>query len=219
MANDKSEHIDFQTITIQELPEELPAGKPPHPLQIFVSRDLVEVARPGDRVAVTGISYPKMFADNIITAMKRGFLSFKPQIIANNIEILNADLTETSLSPEDEKYFESFTNVGPLKLKEKLIQSFAPNVKGHIEIKESILLMMAAPDQELMWDGSKKRGDVNVFLIGDAGVAKSEMLKFAARVAPRGIYTSGRGSSNAGLTAAVIKDTKNRVLCFGGRCF
>ena len=73
-------------------------------------------------------------------------------------------------------------------------------------IKEAILLLIVGSNQRPLGDGSKIRGDINVFLVGDPGTAKSEMLKFCSRIAPRGLYTSGRGSTAAGLTAAVQRD-------------
>ena len=71
--------------------------------------------------------------------------------------------------------------------------------------KEAILLLIVGSTQRVLTDGTKIRGDINVFLVGDPGTAKSEMLKFCARIAPRGLYTSGRGSTAAGLTAAVVR--------------
>ena len=75
---------------------------------------------------------------------------------------------------------------------------------------------MAGSTQRELEDGSKIRGDINVFLVGDPGTAKSEMLKFCVRVAPRGLYTSGRGSTAAGLTAAVVRDTNGIFMLEAG---
>ena len=90
------------------------------------------------------------------------------------------------------------------------------HITGHRIIKESILLLMAGSTQRELQDGSKIRGDINIFLVGDPGTAKSEMLKFCARIAPRGLYTSGRGSTAAGLTAAVVRDVNGIFMLEAG---
>jgi len=97
-----------------------------------------------------------------------------------------------------------------------LIGSFAPHIRGHEIFKEAILLLIVGSTQRALSDGSKVRGDINVFLVGDPGTAKSEMLKFCSRIAPRGLYTSGRGSTAAGLTAAVVRDTSGIFMLEAG---
>ena len=99
---------------------------------------------------------------------------------------------------------------------QRLIDSFAPHIQGQTLIKEAILLLIVGSNQRSLGDGSKIRGDINVFLVGDPGTAKSEMLKFCARIAPRGLYTSGRGSTAAGLTAAVVKDKTGIMMLEAG---
>jgi replicative DNA helicase Mcm len=99
---------------------------------------------------------------------------------------------------------------------DKLIASFAPHVYGHEVIKEAILLLIVGSITKKLEDGSTRRGDLNIFLVGDPGTAKSEMLKFAAKIAPRGLYTSGRGTTAAGLTAAVIRDKSGIMMLEAG---
>jgi replicative DNA helicase Mcm len=99
---------------------------------------------------------------------------------------------------------------------EKLIASFAPHIYGHEPIKEAILLLIVGSVTKRLEDGSTRRGDINVLLVGDPGTAKSEMLKFTAKIAPRGLYTSGRGSTAAGLTAAVIRDKSGIMMLEAG---
>ena len=118
------------------------------------------------------------------------------------------------VSPEEEKIIKSLTqNSG---IYQRLIDSFAPHIEGHSLIKEAILLLIVGSTQRHLQDGSKIRGDINVFLVGDPGTAKSEMLKFCARIAPRGLYTSGRGSTAAGLTAAVVRDKTGIMMLEAG---
>jgi replicative DNA helicase Mcm len=118
------------------------------------------------------------------------------------------------ISPEEEKMIKALSQSSDVY--QRLIDSFAPHIQGQSLIKESILLLIVGSNQRLLGDGSKIRGDINVFLVGDPGTAKSEMLKFCARIAPRGLYTSGRGSTAAGLTAAVVRDKTGIMMLEAG---
>lgn len=74
------------------------------------------------------------------------------------------------------------------------------------DVKKALLLMIVGGVTKEMHDGLRIRGDINVALIGDPGVAKSQLLRYIAQASPRGIYTTGKGSSSVGLTAAVMRD-------------
>ncbi|XP_023751083.1 DNA replication licensing factor MCM7 [Lactuca sativa] len=88
----------------------------------------------------------------------------------------------------------------------KLSRSFAPEIFGHEDIKKALLLLLVGTPHRKLKDGMKIRGDLHICLMGDPGVAKSQLLKHIITVAPRGVYTTGKGSSGVGLTAAVQKD-------------
>ncbi|MEK6944416.1 MAG: minichromosome maintenance protein MCM, partial [Thermoproteota archaeon] len=118
------------------------------------------------------------------------------------------------VSPEEEKIIKSLSTNPDIY--DRLVDSFAPHIHGHSIIKEAILLLVVGSTQRLLQDGTKIRGDINIFLVGDPGTAKSEMLKFCARIAPRGLYTSGRGSTAAGLTAAVVRDKTGIMMLEAG---
>ena len=99
----------------------------------------------------------------------------------------------------------------------KMAQSIAPEIFGHEDVKKALLLLLVGGATKEMGDGMKIRGDINVCLMGDPGVAKSQLLKYIATVAPRAIYTTGKGSSGVGLTAAVVRDsTTNELVLEGG---
>jgi DNA replication licensing factor MCM7 len=97
----------------------------------------------------------------------------------------------------------------------KLAHSIAPEIYGHEDVKKALLLMMAGGVSKTMADGMNIKGDMNICLMGDPGVAKSQLLKYIARIAPRGVYTTGKGSSGVGLTAAVIKDPVTNEMILG----
>jgi len=205
---EESRFIDFQMVRLQELPEDLPPGQLPHYVDVTVLQDLVDNARPGDRIILTGIV---RIEQEHIPSMRGKSGIYRLRIQGNNIEFLGGRGTKTSrsiereeISIDEEKIIKSLAKNADNY--ERLVASFAPHISGQDIIKEAILLLIVGSTQRILTDGTKIRGDINIFLVGDPGTAKSEMLKFCARIAPRGLYTSGRGSTAAGLTAAVVRD-------------
>ncbi|MBI3253831.1 MAG: minichromosome maintenance protein MCM [Nitrosopumilales archaeon] len=215
---ESSRFIDFQILRLQELPEDLPPGQLPHYVDVSIKQDLVDNARPGDRIILTGIV--RIEQDQIAGARTTSGL-YRLRIDGNNIEFLGGRGIKSSrktereeVSPEEEKIIKSLSTNPDIY--DRLVDSFAPHIQGHSIIKESILLLVVGSTQRLLQDGAKIRGDINIFLVGDPGTAKSEMLKFCARIAPRGLYTSGRGSTAAGLTAAVVRDKTGIMMLEAG---
>ena len=216
---ESSRFIDVQFVRLQELPEDLPPGQLPHYLDVTVKQDLVDNARPGDRVVLTGIV--RIEQEKMSGVSKASSPLYRLRLDGNNVEFLGSKKDKSSrkiqreeISQEDEKMIKSLSKSPDLY--QQLIDSYAPHITGHETVKESILLLMAGSTQRELQDGSKIRGDINIFLVGDPGTAKSEMLKFCVRVAPRGLYTSGRGSTAAGLTAAVVRDTNGIFMLEAG---
>ena len=214
-----SKFIDFQILRLQELPEDLPPGQLPHYIDVTTKQDLVDNARPGDRIMLTGVVRVEQEPVAGVTRGHSGL--YRLRIEGNNIEFLGGRAGKTSrkikreeISPEDEKLIKALAQSPDVY--QKLIDSFAPHIQGQSLIKEAILLLVVGSNQRSLGDGSKIRGDINVFLVGDPGTAKSEMLKFCSRIAPRGLYTSGRGSTAAGLTAAVTKDKTGIMMLEAG---
>ena len=98
-----------------------------------------------------------------------------------------------------------------------LAYSISPEIFGHLDVKKAILLLLVGGVTRVQVDGMRIRGDLNVCLMGDPGVAKSQLLKACTRISPRGVYTTGKGSSGVGLTAAVLRDpTTNELVLEGG---
>jgi replicative DNA helicase Mcm len=218
MDPENSIFIDFQMVRLQELPEDLPAGQLPHYVEVTVMGDLVDQCRPGDRIILTGII--RIEQEPMAPQAKTSL--FRLRMEGNNIEYLGGragskdtrTVERIAISADDERQIR--TIAAKPDAYEKLIASFAPHIYGHEVIKEAILLLIVGSVTKKLDDGSTRRGDVNVLLVGDPGTAKSEMLKFAAKIAPRGLYTSGRGSTAAGLTAAVIRDKSGIMMLEAG---
>ncbi|MDQ3884489.1 MAG: minichromosome maintenance protein MCM [Thermoproteota archaeon] len=218
MDPENSVFIDFQMVRLQELPEDLPAGQLPHYIEVTVMSDLVDQCRPGDRIILTGII--RIEQEQLVPQSKTSL--FRLRMEGNNIEYLGGragskdtrSIERITISTEDERQIRTIAS--KLDAYEKLISSFAPHIYGHEPIKEAILLLIVGSVTKRLDDGSTRRGDINVLLVGDPGTAKSEMLKFTAKIAPRGLYTSGRGSTAAGLTAAVIRDKSGIMMLEAG---
>ena len=108
------------------------------------------------------------------------------------------------------------SSAGEMQLYTRLASSICPEIFGMDEVKKALLLLMIGGVTKEMVDGMKIRGNINVLLMGDPGIAKSQMLKHISTFAPRGIYTTGKGSSGVGLTAAVTRDNITKELVLEG---
>ena len=216
---EESRFIDFQIIRLQELPEDLPPGQLPHYVNVSMKQDLVDYARPGDRIVLTGIV--RIEQERVSGVKQSESALYRLRMDGNNIEFIGGRGIKGSrrtereeISPDEQKIIRTLSKNPDIY--DRLIASFAPHIRGHELFKEAILLLIVGSTQRALSDGSKVRGDINVFLVGDPGTAKSEMLKFCARIAPRGLYTSGRGSTAAGLTAAVVRDASGIFMLEAG---
>lgn len=210
LSDRETEFIDFQVIRIQELPEELPPGQLPQSFDVNLTGDLVNTARPGDRITLNGI----VRTEPEYTQAGRLRL-FRSRIDANYLETMGKGPAEKiEITKEDEALIKSVA--AQPNAYERLVESVAPSIHGMDAQKEAVLLMIVGSPQRTLPDGTTIRGDVNVLLLGDPGTAKSELLKYAARIAPRGLYTSGRGSTAAGLTAAVVREKSGMMMLEAG---
>ena len=216
---EESRFIDFQIVRLQELPEDLPPGQLPHYVNVSMKQDLVDYARPGDRIVLTGIV--RIEQERVSGVKQSESALYRLRMDGNNIEFIGGRgikgtrrTEREEISPDEQKIIRTLSKNPDIY--NRLIASFAPHIRGHELFKEAILLLIVGSTQRALSDGSKVRGDINVFLVGDPGTAKSEMLKFCARIAPRGLYTSGRGSTAAGLTAAVVRDASGIFMLEAG---
>ncbi len=197
---EKTKLIDWQKAIVQERPEEVPPGQLPRQLEAILEDDLVDSARPGDRVRLTGILMLKQ--DTLVRRGSRSVFDVYLKVIS--VEVSQKVLDEVEITEEDKKKILEMAR-DPW-IKERVIASIAPSIYDHWEIKEAIALALFGGVPKVMPDGTRIRGDIHVLIIGDPGTAKSQLLQFASRVAPRSVYTTGKGATAAGLTAAVVRE-------------
>ncbi|KAJ3120180.1 MCM DNA helicase complex subunit mcm6, partial [Nowakowskiella sp. JEL0407] len=244
---DQSKFVDWQKIRVQENPGEVPSGAMPRSMDVIIRNEIVERAKAGDKIIITGT--PIVVPDvAVLTGAKiemqreagggrgkDGFgtegvgglkslgvreLTYKVIFLACFIQPAAMKDALTALHELDEqndpeKISSSFTTEEIQQLKEmkddrmlyqNLIRSIAPHIFGHEDIKKGILLQLLGGVHKVTPEKIHLRGDINVCIVGDPSTAKSQFLKYVAKLMPRAIYTSGKASSAAGLTASVVKD-------------
>jgi len=214
-----SKYRDYQTVTIQEMPEKAPAGQLPRSIDVVVDDDLVDRLKPGDRAQVVGVY------KSLATAFNGQVPStFRSVIVANSVRLINRDAVAPQLSAGDIDRIRTLSRRRDVF--ELVARSLAPSIYGHEHIKQAVALLLLggvernirntnttstststnAPGEEDMATSTHIRGDINLMLVGDPSTAKSQMLRFVLGIAPLAIATTGRGSSGVGLTAAVTSD-------------
>jgi DNA replication licensing factor MCM5 len=205
IVHDKSHFVDQQTLKLQETPGSVPVGELPRHMLLSADRYISNMVLPGSRVKITGIL--SIFNHN---SNKKGTGAVAIQspylrVVGMEIDTDGNDRGQRTFTEQEEmeyiqmarrdNFYEEFSN------------SIAPQIYGHGDIKKAVACLLFGGSRKILPDGMKLRGDINVLLLGDPGTAKSQLLKFAEKVAPIAVYTSGKGSSAAGLTASVIRDS------------
>ncbi|AFN83691.1 DNA replication licensing factor Mcm7 [Encephalitozoon romaleae SJ-2008] len=185
-----SKFIKHQTVYIQELTGDIPRGCIPRTLVMECYSSLAEKCRPGDVIVAGGVFMPKPYYG--IKKLKAGLLA---DIYLYTTSIERIGTKALNINKEIKEY--------PV---EQMVRSIAPEIFGMEDIKKILLLMLVGAPGRVREDGMKIRGDINVLLVGDPGIAKSQLLKTCVKISRRGVYTTGKGSSGVGLTASVTKD-------------
>lgn len=201
MSTRASKFLLFQEVKIQEMANQVPVGHIPRMLTIHVEGDLVRSMNPGDIVDVSGIFLPSPYTG--FRALRAGLLT-ETFLEAQHIRQHKKQYESLDLTDEVKEKISKLHSEGGIY--NRLAQSIAPEIYGHLDVKKILLLLLCGGVTKEIGDGMRIRGDINVCLMGDPGVAKSQMLKAINRIAPRSVYTTGRGSSGVGLTAAVMRD-------------
>ncbi|RAK81808.1 MCM DNA helicase complex subunit MCM4 [Aspergillus fijiensis CBS 313.89] len=246
LIHNRCAFADKQVIKLQETPDSIPDGQTPHSVSLCVYDELVDVCKAGDRVEVTGI-----FRCNPVRVNPRQRTQktlFKTYVDVLHVQKIDrkklgidASTVEQELSEQaagDSEQVRKITAEEEEKIKrtatrpdiyELLSHSLAPSVYEMDDVKKGILLQMFGGTNKTFEKGGnpRYRGDINVLLCGDPSTSKSQLLRYVHKIAPRGVYTSGKGSSAVGLTAYVTRDPETRqmvlesgalVLSDGGIC-
>lgn len=193
----------------------MPIGHVPRSLDLIAKGPMTRQCSPGDIVSVTGIYMP---AKPDKYNPMRSALTHATHIEVFLIHKEKQNFREVMLSEQmHQKVNELKSSMSEQELFKRMADSICPEIFGMEEVKQALLLLMIGGVTKQMKDGMKIRGQLNALLMGDPGVAKSQLLKHISTFAPRGIYTTGKGSSGVGLTAAVIRDKNTgEVVLEGG---
>lgn len=215
VLHEKSKFVDQQVIKLQEAPDQVPVGELPRHVLISADRYLTNRVVPGSRCTVMGIFsiYQNKGSKN---ASGGGAVAIRtPYLRAVGIQTSSDQIRGhiTYTEEEEQEFLEMSRRPDLYNI---MADCIAPSIYGNRDIKKSILCLLLGGSKKILPDGMKLRGDINVLLLGDPGTAKSQLLKFVQRAAPISIYTSGKGSSAAGLTASVQRDQSTREFYLEG---
>ncbi|PLB53395.1 MCM-domain-containing protein [Aspergillus steynii IBT 23096] len=199
--SEKTVYRNYQKLTLQESPGSVPAGRLPRQREVVLLADLIDSAKPGDEVEVTGI-YRNSYDAQLNN--KNGFPVFATIIEANHVVKSHDQLAGFHLTEEDERQIRALSR--DPEIVDKIVRSIAPSIYGHLDVKTAVALSLFGGVSKQAQGKMNIRGDINVLLLGDPGTAKSQVLKYVEKTAHRAVFATGQGASAVGLTASVRRD-------------
>lgn len=203
--SEQTVYRNYQKMTLQESPGSVPAGRLPRHREVILLWDLIDCAKPGEEVEVTGI-YRNNFDASLNS--KNGFPVFSTVLEANHINKKEDLFAAFRLTEEDERMIRNLAK--DERISKRIMKSIAPSIYGHEDIKTAIALSLFSGVPKDINRKHRIRGDINILLLGDPGTAKSQFLKYVEKTAHRAVFTTGQGASAVGLTASVRKDPITR---------
>ncbi|KAI5019106.1 hypothetical protein ZWY2020_043994 [Hordeum vulgare] len=230
--------MDFQKIRIQELSsaENREEGRVPRTIECELTEDLVDCCIPGEVITVAGIvkvlnNYMDVGGGKSKSRNQGLYYLYleaisvrnsKSHIVSENSDASCTDILATgsfsfeTFTDKDLKFITEYNNEHGADVFRQILHSFCPSIYGHELVKAGITLALFGAVQKHSMDQNKVpiRGDIHVIIVGDPGLGKSQLLKAAASVSPRGIYVCGNTTTNAGLTVAVVKDSMTSDYAF-----
>jgi DNA replication licensing factor MCM2 len=201
LNSEKTEYRNYQKMTLQESPGTVPAGRLPRHREVILLADLIDSAKPGDEVEITGI-YRNHYDGQLNN--KNGFPVFATILEANHVVKSHDQLAGFHLTEEDEREIRALSR--DPQIVDKIVRSIAPSIYGHEDIKTAVALSLFGGVSKEAQGKMAIRGDINVLLLGDPGTAKSQVLKYIEKTAHRAVFATGQGASAVGLTASVRRD-------------
>jgi len=199
LVMEQSEFIDSQKGQIQESPESLKGGSNPQSIEINFNDDLTGLVSPGDRVIVNGI------LRSVQRPLREGKSTFYDLVLdANSIERLDQEYDELDITSEEEEEILALSR--DPQIYDKIVASIAPTIYGNEHVKRALMYQLFSGVVKQFPDGTRTRGDIHIILVGDPGVAKSQLLRYIVKLSPRGVFASGKSASASGLTAAAVRD-------------
>ncbi|KAF2147424.1 uncharacterized protein K452DRAFT_261914 [Aplosporella prunicola CBS 121167] len=198
---ERTVYRNYQKLTLQESPGTVPAGRLPRHREVILLWDLIDSAKPGEEVDITGI-----YRNNYDAQLnnKNGFPVFATILEANHIIKSHDQLAGFRLTEEDEREIRALSR--DPKIVDKIVNSIAPSIYGHTDIKTAVALSLFGGVSKVAQGKHAIRGDINILLLGDPGTAKSQILKYVEKTAHRAVFATGQGASAVGLTASVRRD-------------
>lgn len=197
----RTQYRNYQRLNLQETPGSVPPGRVPRTKEVILTNDLIDAARPGEEVEITGI-FSHSYDYNL--TQKSGFPVFSTFIGCNHVRRKEDVAASANLTEADKEQILELAR--DPRIGERIVQSIAPSIYGHRHVKMALAMSLFGAVPKNISDKHRIRGDINVLLLGDPGTAKSQMLKYAESTAPRAVYSTGKGASAVGLTASVHKD-------------
>ena len=197
--NNESKFIDSQQLRVQESPEGLRGGETPQSIDVNLEDDICGQVTPGDHVTVVG----RLEMEQVTSGQEKTTV-FDPYMEGVSVVIEDEEFEDMDITDEDKQEILELSTHDDIY--DEMVGSVAPSIYGYEEEKLSMILQLFSGVTKHLPDGSRIRGDLHMLLIGDPGTGKSQMLSYIRNIAPRSVYTSGKGSSSAGLTAAAVRD-------------
>lgn len=231
LIHNRCSFADKQVIKLQETPDLVPDGQTPHSVSLCVYDELVDSCRAGDRIEVTGtfrsIPVRANSRQRILKTLYKTYIDVVhvKKVSDKRIDIdtstIEQEILQNKLNNNEISDTRKVTEEDIAKIKEVaqrndlydlLARSIAPSIYELSDVKKGILLQLFGGTNKTFQKGGRYRGDINILLCGDPSTSKSQILQYVHKIAPRGVYTSGKGSSAVGLTAYVTRDVDTKQL-------